>query len=189
VRYVAHACLSVLLMSSVHAQQVTPQPWLIDSNRSSGLFEVHLRLGIDSRATSKAISGQVQWVNAEQWQVRLVLPVEPLKFSGPAWMDRAAKSKEFLHSKQYPEIVFESAPQPKTLLLSGGLLRGQLHMRGQTRDVQVQLASEGCELGAPQCLLNVTGTVSRKRFGMSASRWTVKDNIDLNFNIRFVPAP
>jgi polyisoprenoid-binding protein YceI len=163
--------------------------WLIDSKNSTARFEVHLRLGIDSKAQTQAIQGEIQWLNEQQWQVRLQLPTEQLKFSGPAWMDRSAKSKDFLDSKQYPYIVFESSPQPRELLHKGGPLRGQLQLRGHNEEVQVQLNSRACERGAAECSLNVTGTVSRKKFGMNASRWTVKDNIDFNFAIRFASTP
>lgn len=166
-----------------------PVVWRIDAARSDTRFDIHLRFAPDSYARAKNLQGEVRWLDAQRWQVHLTLATEDLRFSGPAWVGRTAKSSAFLDAAQHPRILFESAPQPRILLEQGGRLRGLLTLRGQQREVVFDIQGRDCAQGATACALNVRGTVSREAFGMLGNRWAVKDNIDFRFQIRFAPSP
>ena len=107
-----------------------------------------------------------------------------LELDGPDWMLRNTRSRHFLDVENHPEISFRSAPFAPGLLASGGVLKGRLSLRGQSRLVAFTLLPAGCDRPGRGCDIVVRGEVSRRAFGMNSQRVWVKDEVGFDFRVR-----
>src|SRR3546814_17339071 len=110
-----------------------------------------------------------------QRRVSIRFDVRTLDVEGNESFVRHAKSAEFFDVERYPWVVFESAPFTPVLLQSGGDLRGELFLRGVFRPVVFQVLPAQCRQPGIACPIEVSGKVSRSRFGMTTRRSTVKE--------------
>ena len=91
---------------------------------------------------------------------------------------------EFFDAAHYPAIHFMSDPIPFDTLTSGGILDGQLSLRGVTLPVHFELLPVTCAtITAPTCLIEARGLVSRSAFGMTGHRTALSDQVQLGFSI------
>jgi len=90
--------------------------------------------------------------------------------------------------ERHPEIRFQSQRFSDRLLHAGGRVRGELTLRGLTQTVSFRLLPSACAHPGRDCDLQVNGTLSRAKFGMTAYRATVKDNVELRMRVRFLPS-
>jgi len=110
------------------------------------------------------------------------LHVEPARYLG--W----ARSPEFFDVERHPRVRFRSAPAPATLLREGGELQGHLLLRGIERPVRFQVAPARCVAQMHACTIVVSGAIDRRQFGMHSRRRTLSTRVDLNLELRAVPA-
>lgn len=96
---------------------------------------------------------------------------------------------EFFDAAHYPTIRFLSDPIPLAMLTSGGVLDGQLSLRGITRAVRFELLPATCTtVTTPTCLIEARGLVSRSAFGMTSHRAVLSDQVQLGLSIALDPA-
>lgn len=159
---------------------------IFDSSRSQASFTIHPRLPIPSQGRFESVSGSLMPTTKDMWKVDVQVDARKLSFKGPQWPARMARSASFLDAEKHPNIKFVSAPFSKTLLEQGGVLQGQLLLRGQQRSVSFHIEKSACVNAGVDCDLVVRGSVQRRDFGMKAYRFSIKDNVDFEFRIRLL---
>ena len=130
---------------------------VFDSARSRASFTIHPRLPIPSQGRFESVSGSLKPSTTELWNVEVQVDARKLSFKGPQWLARMARSEDFLDADQHPDIKFVSAPFSKTLLEKGGVLQGQLFLRGQQRSVGFHIEKSACTNAGVDCDLVVRG--------------------------------
>jgi len=179
----------VLLFLVASALPNTAKAHSIDSSRSSASFTIHPRLPIPSQGHFESVSGSFLPATKDKWKVEVQVDARKLGFKGPQWLARMARSEDFLDAENHPDIKFISLPFSKTLLERGGVLQGQLFLRGQQRSVGFLIEKSVCADAGIGCDLVVRGNVLRRDFGMQAYRFSIKDNVDFEFRIRLLAEP
>jgi len=177
--------LSLLLLLVAVTGRAQNSRLAFDPARSSASFHVHMRFLPSPDGTFSKVSGELQ---NERGKQRVVVAVDgrSLVLDGPEWMNRVTRSDDFLAVDRYPDISFRSELFDPALLRTGGMLRGQLLLRGIRRDVAFQLPASACAQPGRDCDLEVRGGISRREFGMNSYRFTVKDNVDFDFRVRLL---
>lgn len=177
--------LSLLLALATVTSRAQNSRQIFDPGRSSASFRVHMRFLPSPNGQFSVVTGELQDERAQQ---RVVVAVDgrSLTLDGPGWMTHVTRSDDFLAVDRYPEISFRSVAFAPALLRSGGVLSGQLFLRGVRRDVAFQLLPSICTRPGRDCDIRVVGRISRREFGMTAYRITVKDNVDFDFRVRLM---
>lgn len=163
----------------------------LDDGRSTAEFEVHLRLPIRGVGKFGQMSGEMAGSPLHGWQFAVRIDGRSLHFDGPAWMGTITRSRAFLDVQDFPEIALRTDTIPDAQLRRGGNIRGELTLRGRTRPATFVVLAPACARPGLDCDLLVQGTVSRREFGMSAYRLTVRDDVDVRVRLRWreVPGP
>ena len=107
--------------------------------------------------------------------------------SRPSWSEWA-RSPEFFDAARHPWIRFQARAVPLDTFQQGGALRGLLTLRGNTREVELELLPSHCEVPGRHCPVRARGELERSDFGMNARRVAVGDKVRLDFEIRVHPA-
>ena len=163
-----------------------PASLQFDPARSQASFKVRLRILRPAVGHFLDVRGELEAEGARQ-RVAVEVDGHQLRVDGPAWMDKVTRSDDFLALDRHPRIRFRSAPFAPALLRQGGTLRGELTLRGLAREVAFDLAPSTCEEPGRDCEIVVTGKVNRRAFGMTAYRFSVKDQVDFEFRVRLAP--
>jgi polyisoprenoid-binding protein YceI len=164
----------------------TLPPLVFDPAQSQASFKVRLRIMRPAVGHFLDVRGELQPDGAKQ---RVAVEVDPrrLRFEGPAWMGRVTRSADFLAVDAHPRIAFRSDPFAPALLRTGGEMRGELTLRGQTRPVAFKVLPSACDTPGRGCPIAVTGKVSRHAFGMDSYRLSVRDAVEFDFRVRLKP--
>lgn len=161
-----------------------PEPERIDPARSEAGIRVDMRVGGDVDGRFDRVEGELRPAGPGLWQVEVRLDAGGLAMDGPEWRARMTRSEKFLDVANHPRIRFVSRPFPRALLREGGLLAGELHLRGQVRGVTFRLDPSRCDAPGHGCPLRVHGGVRRRDFGMDAYRLWVQDEVAFDFRVR-----
>lgn len=176
--------LAVGMMAHNAAAQQTV--WRIDSNRSEAHFKVTLRIPIKAEGRFTAIEGEVNVLPDQKRNVRVHVNANELRMGGPAWLQKATVSAEFLDAKNYPNIDFQSADFSEQILVSGGDIKGMLSIKGIRRAVVFSIKPSSCKYVGLSCPIDVSGTLKRSDFKMNAYRWSLKDEVRFHFQLKFI---
>ena len=158
----------------------------IDGRHSSASISVHMRLPMRAEGRMSPVTGELRGSAALGWRVLVKADGRSLRFDGAAWIERVSRSDAFLAVERYPAIQFESEQFTDAVLHKGGPLRGRLTLRGVTHPVGFELASAGCAQIGRDCPIQVQGSISRRAFGMTSHRATVRDDVDLRIRVRLL---
>jgi polyisoprenoid-binding protein YceI len=97
---------------------------------------------------------------------------------------RWVMAPDFFDALQYPTIHFLSQPITFTMLTTGGVLQGQLTLRGVTHPMRFELQPAHCTPSEQQtCLIEARGSLSRSAFGMDSHRTALSDQVQLGLLI------
>jgi polyisoprenoid-binding protein YceI len=103
---------------------------------------------------------------------------------------RWVMAPDFFNAVQYPTIRFLSQPITFAMLTSGGVLQGQLTLRGVTQPMRFELQPAHCTLSTEQtCVIEARGSLSRSAFGMNTHRTALSDQVQLGLLIALEHAP
>jgi len=188
-RFGAGPALLFALLTMSPASQAQAPALAFDSARAVARFDVHPRVPMRSSGRFTRVSGELQGDAGSGWVVHVQIDGSSLKYDGPAWMGRITRSEDFLAVDRYPAIGFTSLRFADSLLHKGGKLRGELQLRGLRRDVGFQLLPSTCARPGHDCDIQVRGSISRRAFGMTSYRLTLRDDVDFSFNVRFRAEP
>lgn len=97
-----------------------------------------------------------------------------------------ARSREFFDAGRHPWIRFQVRQAPAQLLQDGGVLSGDLSLRGITRLTEFELLPAQCPRPGIDCAVHARGEIRRSDFGMDTRRWAVGDKVQLalRFHLR-----
>lgn len=141
-------------------------------HREGDFRELSLRVDVDEATGLADIDAQVQVASASM--------------DNPADV-ATLKSPDYFDVKNHPEIRFTASAVPLAVIRNGGELEGWLSLRGVRREVRFQLAPDSCpgDRAEDYCPFELTGTIRRHDYGMSARRGILGDEVSLS--IRLVP--
>lgn len=174
--------LMAALVGPVMAAAV-PASIPFDSARSQASFSVQLLIMPSTEGRFERAEGELQALRDRRWRVRVGIDARHIAFDGPDWLGRSTRSEKFLDVDNHPEIRFVSEPFATDLLQRGGELAGRLSLRGQSREVVFRLRPSDCARPGRDCAIRVEGEVSRREFGMTAHRLTVRDRVGFDFAV------
>lgn len=161
----------------------------IAPDASVARFIVDVRLPIRAEGRFTEVEGELRQQPDGLCEVHVRLRADTVAYDGPDWMARLTRSPAFLDAEMHPEVSFVSQAFPAEWLNVGGAVRGRLRLRGRERPVEFSLRPAECDTHGVACPIRVRGEVSRRDFGMQAYRFTVKDAVRFEFDIRLEPAP
>lgn len=155
----------------------------IDPARSHANFGVRLLWLRTISGRFSLIAGEVRVDPHGQARIDARITVDSIAMDSER-LRRWVLAPEFFDAVHYPAIRFMSDPIPFDTLTSGGVLDGQLSLRGVTLPVHFELLPVTCAtIAAPTCLIEARGLVSRSAFGMTAHRAALSDQVQLGFSI------
>jgi len=178
--------LGISAAFALHASATERSSWLIDASASQALFQVSLRVPVKAEGRFKSIKGEVEVLPELKRSVRVHLDARELAMGGPSWVQKATQSEPFLHASQYPDIEYQSLPFSEQVLISGGEIKGTLTLKATSRPVLFRISPSTCRRPGFTCPIEVSGTLNRHDFGMSAHRWSLRDEVRFRFTLKFV---
>lgn len=165
----------------------------IDPARSQVEFSVRKLWFVRVRGTFPRLSGTFRRIDtpggADLGEVDADLAVASLVMDDAG--DRGhALGSGFFDAAEYPDVRFASDPFPLEELVSGGVLRGMLDLRGERHPVRFAILPSDCPRAPLDCVIRVRGTISRSAFGMHGWRGVLLDKVELDLRITLgAPAP
>jgi polyisoprenoid-binding protein YceI len=124
--------------------------------------------------------------SANNGQAVFVLKSDSISSANIA-IDKVVKSKSYLNTARFPEILFISSGFA-WLSATKGLLKGKLTLHGVTENVafNAELSdARGNKVGDSETIhVSIDTSISRSRFGMKLMSSVVSDAVRLSLNIR-----
>lgn len=179
----------VLGLGLLFASSAVPaETLMVDSKQSSATFALRALLVKRIDGEFARVEGSIQRDPAAgRFGVDVRIDAGSVRMqrdSYAAW----ARSADFFDATRHPWIRFRASDQPERTLREGGELRGELTLRGITRDVSFVLEPSECPRPGIDCAVRARGEVQRSEFGMEARRIVLGDRVKLDFAIRAQPA-
>ncbi|TAL83664.1 MAG: polyisoprenoid-binding protein [Rhodanobacter sp.] len=182
--------LAVMLLAGLafQASATAGEHYRIDTAHSHAGFEVRLLWFRTISGRFARIDGTVSLNGQGMAIVDARIDSPSVVMDSPHYR-KAVLGPKFFDAAQHPVIHFLSDPVAFTALRSGGVLDGQLSLRGITRPVRFELLASHCTASAQStCKIRVRGRVSRKAFGMTSHRTVLSDRVTLELSIALEPA-
>ena len=179
-----------LLAALILAAPVTrAMEYRINSVRSDAEFGVRLLWlqTISGRFTQ--IAGEVKLDDRGLATVDARITASSIRMTSDR-LRRWVMAPDFFDAVQYPTIRFLSQPITFSMLTTGGVLQGQLTLRGVTQPMRFELLPAHCTPSEQQtCLIEARGSLSRSAFGMAAHRTALSDQVQLGLVIALEHTP
>lgn len=178
----AVAPLAIIVAADAYAGGT--ERWLVDTGSSEAEFRARVFAVITISGRFDRVAGQID-VDRERGLARVDTAVDlaSLGMANTAHADWAL-SPAFFDAERHPEARFRADDVPLGVLAAGGVLHGQLSLRGVRRPVAFRLQPRDCALDpARPCALVLEGSVRRTDFGMQAERHAVADRVQLRITV------
>ena len=179
-----------LLAALMLAAPVTrAMEYRINSARSDAEFGVRLLWlqTISGRFTQ--IAGEVKLDDRGLATVDARITASSIRMTSDR-LRRWVMAPDFFDAVQYPTIRFLSQPITFSMLTTGGVLQGQLTLRGVTQPMRFELLPAHCTPSEFQtCLIEARGSLSRSAFGMAVHRTALSDQVQLGLVIALEHTP
>lgn len=160
----------------------------IDPQHSQAKIAVRMRWLQTLDCSLRHFEGDMETLPDGRRRVNVRLDVRTLDIEGSASFTRWAQSEEFFDIRRYPWMVFTSDPFDPALLREGGVLSGELFLRGRIGPVQFKVEPSKCPRAGLDCAIEATGKVSRREFGMTARPFAVRDKVNIRFTVMLLEA-
>ncbi|MEZ5455743.1 MAG: YceI family protein [Lysobacteraceae bacterium] len=98
-----------------------------------------------------------------------------------------ARSPEFFDVERHPWIEFSAVGVPRSLLLQGGELQGELQLRGRKQPIVLTMQAARCDTPGQACPVIASGEIDRSDFGMQARRLLIGEHVRLEFEFLLKP--
>lgn len=180
------AALVALLALAPAAHAAPSHRWRIESPPSHVDFGVRLLWLHTIHGRFGQLAGAIEPYGEGRVVVDASVAVDSLAM-GSQRLRRWVLSEEFFDAARYPTLRFVSAPLPRTVLDEGGMLDGQLTLRGVTRSVHLELLPAHCTADA--CTIEARGQLKRSEFGMVDHRAVLSDRVELALSIAIARMP
>lgn len=176
-------CLALVLAPVLGACDLQAQTMVIDTNRTTASFWVR-------PLWFKRVGGVFPIVEGDARRdpgngglyVDLRIDVRALQMSGATALTWA-QGPEFFDMLEYPWMRFRSLAIAAPRLREGGVVEGELTLRGRSQTVQLELAPAACADPGVECPVQVRGELSRSAFGMDARRLVLADTVHLALSV------
>lgn len=180
--------LALGLLLLLGSTSVPAQSLQIDVDRTDAGFWVRPFWLKRIEGTFPIVEGTVQRdLETGSWYVDLQIDARALQMqraASLAW----AQGPEFFDVEQHPYIRYRSRAIDSERLQTGGLIEGELSLRGVTRTLELDVTPAACPEPGLACPVQVQGEVSRSAFGMDARRLSLGDAVHLWLVMQLVPA-
>ncbi len=161
----------------------------INPGRSDAEFGVRLLWLQTISGHFTQIAGEVRLDDHGLATVDARITASSIKMSSER-LRRWVMAPDFFDAVQYPTIRFLSQPITFSMLTTGGVLQGQLTLRGVTQPMRFELEPAHCTPSAQQtCLIEARGSLSRSAFGMGSHPTALSDQVQLGLLIALEHAP
>lgn len=157
---------------------------VVDAGASHFGFELSTHIGQRLKGQFASGQGRLQGLADGRQRVRLQLDTASVQIDGSDMHTRNARGEGFFDADNHPRITFVSEPFDPALLREGGAMRGQLTMRGVTRNETLQVSPSRCQHPGQDCALVVAGSIRRDTYGMTRWRAMVSSQVRLNMQVR-----
>lgn len=171
------------------ASAPAPSVLVIDPVNSQLGFEIRTRYGQRLEGRFPVFQGQVLVLPDGQHQVVLALDAAAAEVTGHPRYTRWLRGEDFFDAGQHRHISFRSEPYPATLGTAGGVVAGQLTLRGVPGQLEMVVEPAGCPLPGYDCAVSGRGTVSRSAYGMDGWQFAVSDRVTFVLHVRLTGAP
>ncbi len=154
------------------------QSWQLDPARSRIDFELAALGVVRLHGTFQHFRSEIQPEPAGGYRIHLVIDASSLSMAQSRYQSWA-RSAEFFHVQQHPDITFISAPVASVPIRSGDL-DGELTLRGITRPIRFRIEPLDCPPSGDDCVVRVQGDIDRREFGMRSRRMTLSNQVRLD---------
>ncbi|MBE1162979.1 YceI family protein [Dyella acidiphila] len=156
----------------------------IDSAASQASFQVRLLWLEHIGGNFTQVLGEVApGPSPDSLVVDAVIPVQSVSMPSKR-MRQWLLAPAFFDADHHPTIHFVSDPVAQAELDSGGILTGNLTLRGVTAPVHFAVQPAHCEeQSSTPCHLTLHGRVQRSTFGMTGDHLPLSDSVELNLSI------
>lgn len=178
------AVAPLALALAADARATGTERWLVDAGASEAEFRARVFAVITISGRFDRVAGQID-VDRPRGLARIdtVVELASLGMANAAHADWAL-SPAFFDAERHPDARFRADDVPLGVLASGGVLHGQLSLRGVRRPVAFRLQPRDCPLDpARPCAMVLEGSVRRTDFGMQAERHAVADRVQLRITV------
>lgn len=183
-RLIGALLLAAMVANATSAEQAA---YRIDPVRSHAEFSVRLLWLHSIHGRFTQIAGEVQLGADGMATVDAMVTLDSVTMAS-ARSRRQMLGPDFFDAQRYPRVRFQSDPLPGARLTQGGAIEGWLTLRGVTRHVRLHLHPADCrQLVASVCVIDVSGTIRRSRFGMNAHPAALSDQVELGLLIALEP--
>lgn len=170
--------------AAVVADAPEPLPQKIDAPHSQAKFSLRVAWVRTLHGRFDYLEGYVHRQPARGvFSVDVRLAALSLYMSNPDHA-RWAQSEEFFDAGRHPWIRFFAEDVPDRVLREGGVIRGQLSLRGVTREVDFEVEPSECARPGIDCAVVGHGELKRGEFGMDSRKMIVSDKVKLDLAIR-----
>jgi len=154
----------------------------IDTATSRIGFTLSTRWGQELHGRFPHYQGEIATTADGRHQVRLRLDTADVEIVGHTGYSRLTRGGGFFDAAHYPHIEFVSEAYPPALLRSGGVLRGQLAIRGIARREAFVVQPATCDRPGRDCDVVAIGSIDRSVYGMD--RWSFALSREVRFDLR-----
>jgi polyisoprenoid-binding protein YceI len=179
----AIAPVLVALLLAALAPAARAMDYRINATRSDAEFGVRLLWLQTITGHFTQITGEVTLDSRGLATVDARITASSIRMASDR-LRRWVMAPDFFDAVQYPTIRFLSQPITFSMLTTGGVLQGQLTLRGITQPMRFELLPAHCTPSERQtCLIEARGSLSRSAFGMAAHRTALSDQVQLGLLI------
>ncbi len=178
--------LALLLLLCPLATWAADVSFKLDAANSTIQFQLRA-VGFISIGGSAPAQGTIKTQN-EKAEIDVSVALATLTMSRDSYREWAL-SDEFFDADAHPELRFHAIMLPLKRLQQGGVIKGELRVRGVTRTVRFDLAASDCAFTDKPCRVQAHGELSRREFGMKSRRFTLGDRIGVALDLNMLPMP
>ena len=167
------------------AKAVEPR---LTTRAGDGGFLLRSVMGRPMQGRFNSVEGR--WIAQADGRLRLAIAMPAAEVDMPRHprYTRMLRGADFFDSARHPHITFLSDPVDGDWPMHGGLLAGELVIRGVSRRERVRVEAGGC--ASPRsaaCVIHASGKLRRGDFGMRKFRGVVGEHVEFDLRVPMEP--
>ncbi len=161
----------------------------IDAALSSADFDIALAAGGRVAGKFGDMQGEVRTLPDGRLQIHMHFASAATEVPGSVRQTKLLRGEDFFDSERYPQVHFTSEPFEASHLHRGGVLQGELYLRGIRRRETLRLLPAACSEPLVQCPVRAEGRINRQHYGMTSLRLVVGNQVHYRFQLRLERVP
>jgi polyisoprenoid-binding protein YceI len=154
-----------------------------DTLSGEGRFALHTRWGQVIEGRFPEARGHVEVLADGRHRVHIRIDARQIQLPGHPRYTTITRGPGFFDAATHPWIEFVSEPYTEDVVTNGGIVPGELSIRGRGRPIRFLLAPLECD-AAGRCLSVAVGEVSRAVYGMDRWRMLLEDRVGFELRMR-----